>query len=66
MLFNEVFYFFIYINLLLLVIGIFILLNILYEAYYLKSFLALSSILNTLFVFLLISNESTFFYIYNF
>lgn len=62
---NEVFYYFIGINVLLLLIGFFILLFIICEAYYLKSFLALSSILNTLFVFLAISgnNVTDFFFI---
>jgi hypothetical protein len=49
---NEIFYFFIGINMCLLILGFFILLFILCEAYYIKAFLALSSILNTLFVFL--------------
>ncbi len=49
---NDIFYFFISINILILLIGFFILLFILCEAYYLKAFLAMSSILNTLFVFL--------------
>ena len=49
---NEVFFFFLYVNVCLLLVGFLILLFILCEAYYLKAFLALSSILNTLFVFL--------------
>lgn len=49
---NEIFYFFVCINVCLLILGFFILLFILCEAYYVKAFLALSSILNTLFVFL--------------
>lgn len=49
---NEVFFFFIHINILILLFGFLILLFILCEAYYIKTFLALSSILNTLFVFL--------------
>lgn len=49
---NEVFYFFIVVNISMLIVGFFILLFILCEAYYVKAFLALSSILNTLFVFL--------------
>ena len=49
---NEIFYFFFKINIVLFLIGIFFLFYILCEAYYLKAFLALSSILNTLFVFI--------------
>lgn len=49
---NELFFFFIFVNALLLMIGIFILFFILCEAFYLKSFFALSSIINTLFVML--------------
>lgn len=52
---NEIFFFFIYVNIFLLIIGLVILLFILCEAYYIKAFLALSSILNTLFVFLALS-----------
>jgi hypothetical protein len=49
---NEIFYFFIIINMCLLMIGFFILLFIICEAFYLKTFLAVSSIINTLFIFL--------------
>jgi len=49
---NEIFHFFLAINIILLLVGFFILLFILAEAYYIKSFLAMSSILNTLFIFL--------------
>jgi hypothetical protein len=49
---NEIFFFFLNINMCLLIIGFFMLLSILCEAYYLKAFFALSSILNSLFVFL--------------
>jgi hypothetical protein len=49
---NEIFYFFISVNIGLLLIGFFILLFIICEAYYIKAFLAMSSIINTLFVFL--------------
>jgi len=61
---NEIFYFFISINIVLLLVGFFILLFILCEAYYLKAFLAMSSILNTLFVFLALNsvNISDFFF----
>ena len=57
-LFNEIFYYFIYINVLFLLIGLTILICVLCESLYLKSFFALSSVLNTVFVFLLISNPS--------
>ena len=57
---NEIFYFFLNINVLLLIIGFVVLLFTLCEAYYIKSFLALSSILNTLFVFLTISSNNVY------
>ena len=57
---SEIFYFFIGVNICILLTGFFILLFILCEAYYLKAFLALSSILNTLFVFLALNGTSTF------
>lgn len=53
---NEIFYYFLLINILLLVIGFTILLFILLEAYYIKTFLAISSILNTLFIFLTLNS----------
>ena len=56
---NEIFYFFLNVNILLLLIGFFIILSILCETYYLKSFLAISSILNTLFVFLALNSVNT-------
>jgi len=49
---NEIFFFFNFINLLILLIGFFFFMFILCESLYLKTFLAMSSILNTLFVFL--------------
>jgi len=55
---NEIFYYFIFINFLLLVAGILFLLIILCEAYYIKVFFAMSSILNTLFVFLALSGAN--------
>lgn len=55
---NEIFFFFIGINICLLILGFFILLFILCEAYYLKAFLAMSSILNTLFVFLSLNSTN--------
>jgi len=55
---NEIFFFFIGINISLLISGFFILLFILCEAYYIKAFLAMSSILNTLFVFLALNGTN--------
>lgn len=49
---SEVFLFFSLVNIFLLSIGFVIMFFILCEAYYIKSFFALSSILNTLFIFL--------------
>jgi hypothetical protein len=56
---NEIFFFFINVNIVLLLLGLFVLLFILCESYYLKTFLALSSVLNTLFVFLTINSTAT-------
>ena len=53
---NEIFYFNLFINTILLVLGILFLVFILCESYYIKAFLAMSSILNTLFVFLAMSS----------
>lgn len=55
---NEIFYFLISINVCLLILGVFILFFILCEAYYIKAFLAMSSILNTLFVFLALNSTN--------
>ena len=55
---NEIFYSYIYLNLLLLMIGFIILLSIICEAYYIKTFLATSSIINTLFIFLTLSSTN--------
>lgn len=55
---NEIFYFFLIVNMLLLLIGFFILLFIICEAVYIKSFLAISSIINTLFVFLALNGTN--------
>ena len=56
--FNEFFSFFIIVNFLTLLVGFCILLAILTETYYLKTFFAISSILNTLFVFLSFSSNN--------
>ena len=56
--FSEVFFFFIIINFLTLLLGITVLLAILSETFYLKTFFAMSSILNTLFVFLAFSTTN--------
>lgn len=53
---NEIFFYFLSVNMLILIVGFCILLFILCEAYYIKAFLALSSILNTLFVFLTLNS----------
>jgi hypothetical protein len=56
---NEVFYFNIFINILLLSSGLVLLTVTLLESYYLKAFFALSSILNTLLIFLALSSLNT-------
>lgn len=53
---SDLFYANIFINSLLLMFGAVMLLFILCESYYLKAFFALSSILNTLFIFLMMSS----------
>ena len=53
---NELFYFNMFINLFMLLVGLLFLVFIICESYYIKSFLAMSSILNTLFVFLAMSS----------
>nr|APW82416.1 nad2_a [Laurentiella strenua] len=58
--FNEIFFFYATVNLGIILIGFFFLLFILCEAYYLKTFLAISSILNTLFIFLPLNSFSFF------
>lgn len=55
---NELFYFNLFINLILVLSGIVLILFILCESYYLKAFLAMSSILNTLLIFLAMSSFS--------
>jgi len=59
---NQIFFFFIAVNVFFLFTGIILLLFILNEAYYLKSFIALSSILNSLFVFLTLNGTNFFFF----
>lgn len=56
---HEFFLFFSFINVLLLLFGFLILISTLCEAYYIKSFLALSSILNTLFIFLALNGANS-------
>ena len=58
--FNDIFFYFININILMLMFGFFILLSTICEAYYLKSFLAVSSILNTIFIFLALNSLNNF------
>ena len=55
---NELFYFNMFINLIMVLTGVVMVLFILCESYYLKAFLAMSSILNTLLVFLAMSSFS--------
>jgi hypothetical protein len=55
---NEIFFFFIFVNIFLLLIGFVFLFFILCEAYYIKAFFALSSIINTLFVFLAVNSTN--------
>jgi len=61
---NELFYFNVFINLIMLLVGLLFLVFIICESYYVKSFLAMSSILNTLFVFLAMSSYCTSDYIF--
>ncbi len=56
---NELFYYNIFVNLVLLMSGLILLVFIICESYYIKSFLAMSSILNTLFVFFAMSSYNT-------
>lgn len=56
---SEIFYFNIFINLVLVFFGMTVLLFLLFESYYIKVFFAISSILNTLLVFLAISSNTT-------
>jgi hypothetical protein len=64
--FLELFNLFIYINLIILVIGLLMLVSLLFNLTYVKSFFAISSILNTLFIFitLLSFNYTNLIYIY--
>lgn len=55
---HELFYYFVFVQTLLLSIGLFFLVFILCETFYLKSFLAISSILNSLIVFLALNNTT--------
>lgn len=55
---NEVFYYNLFINILILSMGLVVLLFIICESFYLKAFIAISSILNTLFVFLSLNSYS--------
>ena len=61
---NELFYFNIFMNIILLMFGLVILIFILCESYYIKAFLAMSSILNTLFVFLALNSYSLVDYVF--
>lgn len=61
---NEIFYFNILVNISLLILGLFLLIFIICESFYIKAFLAMSSILNTLLVFLALNSYSIVDYIF--
>ena len=61
---SELFYFNIFVNIIMLMSGLLMLVFILCESYYIKAFLAMSSILNTLFVFLALNSFSLVDYIF--
>jgi hypothetical protein len=56
---KDLFYFNTAVNLLVLVLGLIFLIFIVLESYYVKSFLAISSIINTVFVFLAATSFNT-------
>ena len=62
--FSEIFYFYTLVSVLFIVLGLIVLLCIVCESYYIKVFMAISSILNSLFVLLAITanHHSTFFF----
>jgi hypothetical protein len=62
---NEVFYFNIFVNLVLVSIGLVLTTFILLESYYLKAFFAMSSILNTLLIFLSLSSLNSIDFIFS-
>jgi len=53
---GELFYFNLFLNVMMLTLGLIILIFIICESFYIKAFLAMSSILNTLFVFLALNS----------
>jgi len=61
---NEIFYFNIFINFIVTLFGLIMLTFLLFESYYIKVFFALSSILNTLLIFLAISGFNSFDFIF--
>ena len=61
---NELFYFNIFLNVVVLVIGLLVLIFVICESFYIKAFLAMSSILNTLFVFLALNSYTLIDYIF--
>ena len=61
---NELFYFNIFVNSTLLILGLTMLVFIICESFYIKAFLAMSSILNTLFVFLALNSYSVVDYLF--
>lgn len=56
---NDLFYFNTTVNLIILTVGLIFLMFIVLESYYVKSFLAISSIINTVFVFLAMTSFNT-------
>lgn len=56
---HEIFYFNLFINFLLIVTGVVVLTFVICESFYLKAFLAMSSILNTLLIFLALTSYTT-------
>ena len=56
---NDLFYFNTTVNLIILTLGLIFLMFIVLESYYVKSFLAISSIINTVFVFLAMTSFNT-------
>ena len=61
---SDVFYFNIFVNLILVLLGLSLLVFILFESYYIKAFFALSSIINTLLVFLSLSAVNFFDFVF--
>jgi hypothetical protein len=56
---NEIFFFYSSVFLIFSVAGLLMIFFIFFESYYLKAFLAISSILNTLFIFFAMTNTQS-------